>query len=79
MSKIKIYTTPTCPYCWALKNFLKERDIQFEEIDVSKDEKAAMEMIEKTGQSGVPVLEINDEIVIGFDRERIEELLKKYF
>lgn len=79
MPKIKIYTTPTCPYCVALKNFLKERNIYFEEIDVSQNEKAAIEMIEKTGQTGVPVVEIDGEIIIGFDRERIEELLTKYY
>lgn len=76
MNKIKVYSTPVCPYCVALKNFLKEKGIDFEEIDVSKDESAAQEMVEKTGQMGVPVVEIDGEMIIGFDREKICEVLK---
>jgi len=75
MPKIKIYTTPTCPFCNLAKQYLKEKGIEFEEIDVSKDEKAAMEMIQKSGQMGVPVIEIDGQIVVGFDKERINELL----
>jgi len=75
MAKVKVYTTPICPYCIALKEFLKENNIEFEEIDVSQDEMAAKEMIEKTGQMGVPVLEIDGEFVIGFDKEKIKKLL----
>lgn len=76
MPKIKIYTTPSCPYCVALKQFLKERNFEFEEIDVSQDEKAAEEMIQKSGQMGVPVVEIDSQIIVGFDRELIEKALK---
>ena len=65
-----------CPYCTTLKEFLKERGVEFEEIDVSQDEKAMQEMVEKTGQMGVPVLEVDGEIVVGFDREKIIKLLK---
>ena len=65
-----------CPYCTTLKEFLKERGVEFEEIDVSQDEKAMKEMVEKTGQMGVPVMEIDGEIVIGFDREKIIRILK---
>ena len=65
-----------CPYCTTLKEFLKEKGVEFEEIDVSQDEKAMKEMVEKTGQMGVPVMEIDGEIVIGFDREKIVKLLK---
>ncbi len=75
MSKVKLYTTPICPYCLSLKEFLKEHNIEFEEIDVSRDQEAAKEMIEKTGQMGVPVVEINGEVVVGFDREKIKNLL----
>jgi len=75
MAKVKVYTTPICPYCVALKEFLKENKIEFEEIDVSQDEMAAKEMIEKTGQTGVPVLEIDGEFVVGFDKEKIKKLL----
>lgn len=73
---IKVYSTPTCPYCTTLKNFLKEKSIEFEDIDVSKDQKVAQEMIDKSGQMGVPVADIDGEIVVGFDRERICQLLK---
>lgn len=75
MSKIKIYSTPTCVYCETLKIFLKEHNIEFEEIDVSRDKKAQEEMIKKSGQMGVPVVEINGEIIIGFDKKKISELL----
>jgi len=73
--KVKVYTTPVCPYCYALKDFLKEHQIEFEEIDVSADQTAAEEMIKKSGQMGVPVTEIDGEIVIGFDKEKLERLL----
>ncbi len=75
MNKIKLYSSPVCPYCVALKNFLKEKEITFEEIDVSQDEKAAQEVVEKTGQTGIPVIDIDGEIVIGFDRAKIVKLL----
>ena len=73
--KVKVYSSPICPYCVALKSFLKEHNIEFEEIDVSQDEKEAREMVEKTGQMGVPVLEKDGEFVVGFDREKIIKLL----
>jgi len=57
------------------KEYLREKGIEFEEIDVSKDEKVAMEMIQKSGQMGVPVIEIDGQIVVGFDKEKIDELL----
>ncbi len=75
MPKVRIFTTLFCPYCYSLKEFLKENKIEFEEIDVLEDEKARQEMIEKSGQMGVPVVEINGEIVIGFDKEKISKLL----
>ena len=73
--KIRVFSTPACPYCVTLKNFLEEKGFKYENIDVSNDQKAAKEMIEKTGQMGVPVVEINGEIIIGFDREKISKLL----
>jgi len=76
MSRIKVYSTPTCPYCVTLKQYLKEHDIEFEDIDVASDEKARNEMVEKSGQMGVPVVDIDGQIVIGFDREKIKDLLK---
>ena len=75
MKKVKIYTTPACPFCVMAKEYLKEKGIEFEEIDVSKNEMAAKEMVEKSGQMGVPVIEIDGKIVIGFDKEKIDEIL----
>ena len=77
MSGIKVYTTPVCPYCQMLKNFLKEKNVEFREIDVSRDHDAAHEMVQKSGQMGVPQIEINGKIIVGFDRESIERELKK--
>ncbi|MBU3933081.1 MAG: glutaredoxin family protein [Candidatus Omnitrophica bacterium] len=74
-NKVKVYTTPTCPYCIRTKQFLKENNIEFENIDVSANQQAAQEMTEKSGQMGVPVLDINGEIVVGFDKDKISQLL----
>ncbi len=73
--KIKVYSTPTCAYCLALKNYLKENDIEFEEIDVASNEESREEMIKKTGQMEVPVIEIGDNIIVGFKKEEIKKLL----
>ncbi len=73
--KVKVYSTPTCPYCIRTKQFLKENSIEFENIDVSSNQQAAQEMIDKSGQTGVPVLDINGEIVTGFDKDKISQLL----
>lgn len=73
---VKIYSTPMCPYCIKAKELLKQNGIPFEDIDVSKDRKAAVEMFEKSGQTGVPVLEINGRIIVGFDKEAIKSELK---
>lgn len=73
--KITVYSTPTCPYCHKLKEFLKENKIDFEDIDVASDRNKAKEMIDKSGQMGVPVIEIDGTIVIGFDKDKIKPLL----
>jgi len=73
--KVRLFLTPGCPYCFTLKEFLKEHNVEFEEVDVSKDEKARDEMIEKSGKMEVPVIEIDGEIVAGFDKEKIVKLL----
>lgn len=75
MSKVKVYTTPTCPWCQRVKEFLREHNIDFEDINVAKDRKAAKEMIEKSGQIGVPVIEINGKIIVGFDEIKIRKAL----
>jgi len=72
---VKIYSTPTCPWCVRTKQFLRENNITFEDIDVSTNQAAAQEMVEKSGQMGVPVLDIAGEIIVGFDKERIKVAL----
>jgi len=73
--KVIIYTTPTCPFCMMAKRFLKDNDLDFEDFDVSTDRTKAQEMIRKSGQMAVPVLDIEGEIIVGFDRERIVKAL----
>lgn len=76
--KIKLYTTPLCAFCPLVKRFLEEKGIKdYEEIDVSEDQKAFEEMKEKTGQISVPVLLVGEKAVVGFDRNKLEELLKE--
>lgn len=75
MPKIKVFSTPTCPYCQTLKAFLTEKGFQYDDINVAEDEKARDEMIQRSGQMGVPVIDIDGEIVVGFDREKIVGLL----
>jgi len=73
--KVKVYSTPTCPYCYMVKDFLKQNGIAFEDINVAEDHEAAHEMIEKSGQMGVPVIDINGQIIVGFDREAVKKAL----
>lgn len=70
-----IYTTPTCPYCTLAKAFLKDNGVDFIEKNVAVDRRAADEMIEKSGQMGVPVIDIDGEIIVGFDRDAIKRAL----
>lgn len=73
---IKVYSTPACPHCIRAKQFLRDNNIVFEDIDVSSDTKKAQEMMDISGQMGVPVLYIDGKIIVGFDRDRIKELLQ---
>ncbi|MDD5450082.1 MAG: glutaredoxin family protein [Candidatus Omnitrophica bacterium] len=75
MAAVKIYSTPACPYCRMAKDFLKENNIAFEDIDVSQDQEAAQEMINKSGQMGVPQLDIDGRIIVGFDKAAIRRAL----
>lgn len=72
---VVVYTTPTCPHCHRVKEFLSQRGVKFTEHDVSADRAAADEMVRKSGQMGVPVITVDDKVVIGFDRARLEQLL----
>lgn len=76
MSQVKIYTTSTCVYCQLAKQFLKENNIEYQEFNVGEDEKAREEMLNKTGQFiGVPVIEIDGEMMLGFDKVKVKKLL----
>jgi len=75
MPKVKIYTTPTCVYCKMTKEFFKKNNIQYEEKDVASDAASRDEMIAKSGQFGVPVIDIDEKIIIGFDQPRLKEAL----
>ena len=77
MKQVKVYSTPTCPWCVKAKGFLKDKGVEFEDIDVASNQDAAKEMIEKSGQMGVPVVEIDGKMIVGFDQPRIEAELKK--
>lgn len=70
-----MYSTPTCPYCIRAKQFLTENNIVFENYDVSTEHQKAEEMVQKSGQMGVPVLDIEGEIIVGFDKEKIKQAL----
>lgn len=73
--KVTVYSTPTCPFCIRAKQFLKDSNIQFIDYDVGSDPAKADEMIKKSGQMGVPVLDIEGEVIVGFDKEKIKETL----
>jgi len=73
--RVIVYSTPTCPWCNAAKRYLRERQVRFYDVDVSRDPRAAQEMVRKSGQYGVPVIDVNGRIVIGFDRARLDALL----
>jgi glutaredoxin 3 len=74
---VKIYSTPTCPYCVMAKKYLDSIKVAYIDADVSNDRTAAAEMIGKSGQRGVPVIDIDGNIIIGFDKVRIDHYLKK--
>lgn len=73
---VKVYSTPTCPWCTVAKKYLASKNINFQEVDVSKNREAASEMVKKSGQRGVPVLDINGSIIVGFDQNRIDRLIQ---
>ncbi|HIE43819.1 MAG TPA: NrdH-redoxin [Candidatus Omnitrophica bacterium] len=73
--KVKVYSTSTCPYCTTLKAFLEQNNIPFENIDVGEDKVGLEEMMKKSGQMGVPVVDIDGKIIVGFDKEKISKEL----
>ena len=75
--KVIVYSTPTCPYCKRAKDYLSQKGIPFTEVNVAADREKAKEMIQKSGQMGVPVIEIDSDMVVGFNQSKIDELLAK--
>jgi len=73
--RVTVYSTPTCTYCTQIKKYFDEKGVKYRDIDVSKDQKAAEQMVKRSGQQGVPQTDINGQIVIGFDRIKINNLL----
>ena len=76
MAKVVVYSTSTCPWCFKVKDWLKEHNIAFEDMDVGADREKAQEMIEKSGQMGVPVIDVDGKIIVGFDKEALTKELK---
>ena len=76
MAKVTIYSTPTCHWCKKAKDYFNENKVKFKDIDVSKDRAKAQEMIKKSGQMGVPVIDVDGEIIVGFDKGKLKDLLK---
>lgn len=73
--KVTVYSTPACPWCHKAKEFLRQHRIKYSEINVADDQQAAREMIEKSGQMGVPVIDVDGQIIIGFDKPALEKAL----
>ena len=74
-TNVIIYSTPTCPYCIYAKNYFEQNNIPFEYVDVTKDREKAKEMIEKSGQMGVPVVDINGEVIVGFQPDVFDSII----
>ena len=74
--KVIVYSTPSCPYCVYAKEYFKENNVAFDDVDVTKDRSKAQEMVTKSGQMGVPVIDIDGNILVGFQPEAFEQLLK---
>jgi glutaredoxin-like YruB-family protein len=75
MKRVKVYSTPTCPYCIRAKQFLKDNNVEFENFDVSADQQKSEEMVKISGQMAVPVIDIEGKIIVGFEKEEIKKEL----
>lgn len=76
MTNITVYSTKMCPYCVMAKKYLESKNVDFTDVDVSSDYSKALEMVKKSGQQGVPVIDIDGQIIVGFDRQKIDQILK---
>ena len=75
MAKVTLYTTPTCVYCKAAKEFFSENNVEYDEKDVSKNEADLQEMVKKSGGMAVPVIDIDGEVLVGFNKDQVADLL----
>ncbi len=73
--RVIVFTTPTCSYCRAAKQYLRQKGVPFKNVDVSRDSAAARDMVRRSGQQGVPVLDIGGKIIVGFNRPKIDRIL----
>jgi glutaredoxin-like YruB-family protein len=73
--EVKVYSTPTCPFCKKVKKFLDENSVEYTNYNVADNQDKAQEMIDKSGQMGVPVIDVDGELVIGFNKDKLKELL----
>jgi glutaredoxin-like YruB-family protein len=73
--RVLVFTTPSCPWCVRAKKYLRERNVRFREVDVARDPAAARDLVRRTGQTGVPVVEIDGRPIVGFDKPQIDRLL----
>jgi glutaredoxin 3 len=74
--RVIVFSTPTCTYCNQAKRYLRERGVRFRDVDVSKDADAARDLVRRSGQQGVPVLDVGGRIIVGFNRPEIDKLLE---
>lgn len=74
---VTVYSTPTCPWCHKVKEYLQYKEVRYRDVNVAADREGAIEMIRKSGQSGVPVIDIDGNIIVGFDQARIDSLLRR--
>jgi len=74
---VSVYSTPSCVYCRKVKEYLRERHVKFREYDVSRDERKADEMMHKSRQAGVPVIDFNGTVLVGFDKGRLDRLIER--
>ena len=74
--KVIVYSADACPYCHMVKDWLKVNNIEFEDVNIQEDQEKAKEMVEKSGQMGVPVIDVDGKIVIGFNKEKLKELVE---
>ncbi len=73
---ITVYSTPTCPYCKLVKEYLQEKSLSFEEVDVASNGEAMKDMVKLSGQMGVPVVKIGDQVIVGWNRQALEDVVR---